>query len=53
MYLNGTGTSIDYSEALKWAKVAANNGQPIAQYYVGMIYYKGLGVPANHQEAKK
>jgi TPR repeat protein len=35
----------DYAEALKWYRLAADQGDPHAQYNVGFLYFKGEGVP--------
>lgn len=44
MYLNGTGTKRDKSEAEHWLKQAAEQGHPDAQYYLGIYYLKPNGL---------
>lgn len=43
----------NYAEALKWFDRAAQNNDAEAQYYVGKMYYEGLGVPSDWAEAYK
>jgi hypothetical protein len=40
-------------EALKWIRLAANQGNPVAQAGLGLMYYSGEGVPQNYAEALK
>jgi len=40
-------------EAVKWFKLAAEQGDMYAQYYLGQMYQKGLGVERNDAEAAK
>ena len=42
----------NFKRALKYFKVAASNGLPIAIYYCGVCYYYGLGVTIDEQEAR-
>ena len=51
MYENGRGVPQDYAEAVKWYRMAAEQGTPNAQGSLGMMYYKGQGVPQNYAEA--
>jgi len=41
----------DYSEAFKWYKKAAEQGDAYSQCNLGYMYYKGLGVEENYEEA--
>jgi uncharacterized protein len=41
----------DYAEALRWARVAAEQGNADAQYNLGLMYANGQGVQENHAEA--
>ena len=52
-YENGQGVQQDYSEALKWYRIAANNGNIEAKIKVGIFYRDGLGSEQNYSEAKK
>lgn len=45
--------SQDKQEALAWYRKAAEQGNPDAQYNVGMMYLRGEGVAGNRQEAIK
>jgi len=53
MYALGKGVPKDYSEAVKWYKLAANQGHAIAQYKMGISYDMGHGIPQNYKEAMK
>jgi TPR repeat protein len=37
----------DYAEAVKWYRKAADQGNAVAQYDLGVMYDKGQGVPQN------
>ena len=52
-YVTGEGVPQDYTEALKWYRLAAAQGDALAQYHLGLMYAKGYGVPQNHIEAHK
>ncbi len=43
----------DYATALLEFRPLAEQGDADAQYYLGWMYEKGLGVPRNHKMAKK
>ncbi|MEI8182452.1 MAG: tetratricopeptide repeat protein, partial [Desulfomonile sp.] len=43
----------NYEEALKWYRKAADQGDAIAQRFLGFMYYEGQGVPQNYKEALK
>lgn len=43
----------NYAEAVKQLKPVAEQGHPIAQFLVGLMYHRGQGVPQNHAEAVK
>ncbi len=53
MYANGQGVPKDYSEAVKWWRLAAQRNLPIAQHYLAVMYSNGQGVPQSHAEAAK
>ncbi len=53
MHGNGKGVAKDYSEAIKWWKLAADQGNDKAQYSLGLMYEKGKGVKQNLKTAKK
>ena len=53
MYIRGDGVPKDYSEALKWFRLAAEQGEPNAQYSLGKMYDDGVGVPKNDTEGVK
>ena len=41
----------NYSEAMKWWRKAAEQGDPDAQYNLGLMYDNGNGVQRNYAEA--
>lgn len=41
----------EYDEALRWYTMAANQGWPMAQYNIGVMYEKGLGMDKDLQKA--
>ncbi|MCA6070472.1 MAG: sel1 repeat family protein [Endomicrobium sp.] len=56
MYYKGAGEVVkqNYIEALKWFQKAAANESVVAQYNLGVMYYRGLGVvQPNYTEALK
>src|SRR5581483_12000808 len=42
----------NYSEAMKWYRMAADKNDPTGLYEVGKLYEEGKGVPASTTEAK-
>ena len=51
VYYSGDGVPTDYAEALKWYRLAAEQGLAESQHMLGVIYDRGEGVPANAVEA--
>ena len=51
MNLMGQGVPQNLAEALKWYRLAANQGYTLAQYNLGMRYYEGTGVNQDPVEA--
>ena len=49
--INGQGVPQDYEEAIKWYRLAAEQGYASAQYNLGVMYDNGDGVPQDY--AKK
>ena len=49
----GQGVPQDYQEAVKWHRLAAEQGYASAQYNLGGMYYTGEGVPQDYKEAVK
>jgi len=43
----------EYAEAVKWYRLAAEQGYATAQYNLGVMYANGEGVPENDAEAVK
>ena len=53
MYHNGQGVPQDYTEAVKWFRLAVLWGRANAQYNLGFMYANGQGVPQDYTEAVK
>ena len=51
MYDQGQGVPQDYAEAVKWYRLAAEQGYAFAQFNLGVKYEKGQGVPQDYAEA--
>ena len=52
-YYSGKGVPQNYAEAIKWFRLAAEQGLDRAQFVLGKSYQDGRGVPQNHVEAEK
>jgi uncharacterized protein len=50
MYAFGHGVLQDYAEAIKWSRLAANQGYADAQFNLGIAYANGQGVPKDYAE---
>jgi TPR repeat protein len=50
-YQNGLGFEKDFSEALKWYRKAAEQGNSFGQMHLGWMYEMGLGVEKNYARA--
>jgi uncharacterized protein len=53
MYGEGRGVPQDYSEAIKWFRLAAEQGNAKAQFHLGVMYANGQGVTQDYAAAKK
>ena len=51
MYANGEGVVEDDAEAVRWYRLAADQGLAIAQVFLGLKYANGNGVPEDDAEA--
>ena len=47
MYSFGLGVVPDYKTALKWYNLSSEQGNALAQYNLGRLYYLGNGVKEN------
>jgi TPR repeat protein len=52
-YYNGLRVAQNHLEAVKWLRLAADQGHSDAQYNLGYIYYYGKGVVQDYVEADK
>jgi TPR repeat protein len=50
-YYSGKGVPQDYTEAVKWYRMAAEQGDAQAQYNLGIMYLEGKGVPQDDTAA--
>jgi TPR repeat protein len=53
MYDNGLGVTQDHAQAVAWYEKAAEQGDAIAQYNLGLMYVRGQGIRKNYVEAHK
>lgn len=53
MYQNGQGVQQNNEEAVKWYRLAADQGYANAQNNLGGMYQNGHGVPQDYKEAMK
>jgi S1-C subfamily serine protease len=53
MWAFGKGVPKSTSEAVKWYKQAAEMGNPVSKFNLGVFYLKGEGVPLDYIEAYK
>ena len=51
MYDTGLGVPQDAAEAVRWFRLAAEQGHARAQYSLGVMYGTGEGVPQDNVEA--
>ena len=48
MHSRGQGAPLDYGEAVKWSRLAAEQGVAEAQFLLGMMCQDGLGVSRDY-----
>jgi TPR repeat protein len=53
MYFNGRGVPQDLDEAIRWVRLAADQGFVKAQFNLGLSYDTGTGVPPDPAEAAR
>jgi TPR repeat protein len=51
MYHNGQGVAQDYKQAVKWYRLAAQQGNAESQTKLGIMYTQGLGVTKDLRKA--
>ena len=51
MYDTGEGVPKNDTEAVRWYRMAAEQGDATAQVNLGLMYANGRGVPQNNTEA--
>ena len=51
MYEEGKGVTRDYKEAVKWYRLAAEQGYATAQNNLGVMYVTGKGIPQDSVRA--
>jgi TPR repeat protein len=52
-YLRGTGVAKDERQAVKWFRLAADQGDVIAQCNMGLCYHRGDGVEKDERKSVK
>ena len=53
LYKNGEGVHQSYSEAFKWFRKSADQGNINALYSIGVAYMDGKGVRQSYSKAKE
>lgn len=53
MFMLGSGVTLDYTEAMKWYRKAADSDYANAYNNIGVMYAEGWGVPQDAAEAMK
>lgn len=53
MHADGTGVPRDDTEAARWCRLAANQGNVDAQANLGVVYMTGAGVSQDYGEAAR
>ena len=51
MYVRGDGVARNYTEAARWFRLAADQGNPGAQVKLALLYEAGKGVPQDNVQA--
>ena len=51
MYANGQGAPKDAAEAVRWTRMAAEQGDEWAQFNLGLMYDQGNGIPQDYVQA--
>ena len=49
----GDGVALDYAAAMQWYRVAAEQGDKVSQFQIGLMYQTGQGVAADAEEAHR
>jgi TPR repeat protein len=52
-YRQGNGVPQDNTEAARWFRLAADQGEATAQGNLGALYHAGIGVPQDNAEAAR
>ena len=52
-YYNGVGVAKNFTESVKWYRIAADQGNADAQYNLGVAFYTGTGIYKDFAEAVK
>ena len=47
------GLRQDYGQALKWYRLSAEQGDDDGEYNLGLLYFRGNGVPKSFRESEK
>jgi uncharacterized protein len=47
-YYKGLGVTLDYTEAARWLRLAAQQGLPSAQTNLAFLYEQGRGLPLDY-----
>jgi TPR repeat protein len=53
MHIDGRGVTQNNEEAVKWLRLATEQGYAPAQYFLGLMYADGRGVTQDYEDALK
>lgn len=53
IHQHADGVPLDYAAALRWYRLAADQGDKVAQFQIGLMYQNGQGVAADEAEAHR
>jgi uncharacterized protein len=53
MYIQGLGVTRDYTEAIRWFSMAANQGDGLAQAKLALMFQDGEGTPRDYVQSYK
>ena len=53
MYANGIGVTASNSTAIKWFRKGSDRGSPSAQFGLGYMYLRGVGLPQDYRMGRQ
>ena len=53
LYGNGLGVTVDYAEAMRWYRIAADHSSVAGQVNIRVLHHYGQGVAKDDNEARR